>query len=1050
MTCNFDIKAKNGQTSMLFKDFVKNSNNPDAAINSYFYTKTEDFKKIFGDWENDEVDSSLLDINGEPKYAALSNEKYNFDIDYSEVELDSKATVYKEIMATLPVIISKVDDSITNLKKSDGPEGLIASLETLKKELVDEDITVSIPKFLKMADNHVQKMKDRAEKEIASGDVDIKKLARIYKDSQSYSIVPVLQANLFKNHEIKHIFKEDLFGAGSTLNNMHAIEVLYLEQGKKFLARKFHEKDPSWAMSDIRQWLDQAPRDVAFMEQQLEYLGDSADKVLAAVAEIVQDANHKVREKTIEFSAELEEKLVALEKASKGVKSSELFKDILYDKNGEIHILDIDAEFTDGKVPASDAMYNKVQTIKRSNPALYDFLEFFSDTYMSLQTALPPASRMGTRIPSVLKSTFERSIGSGVKDRLSQVSDEMKKSIMRSNMDMERNPLLDATGKQIKRIPVFYTQSYDTADYDVFYSQEYNTAKKAGKTDSEAVEIATRTAKEKASKKNSELISKDLAYSLQSFFVMTTNYAEKNAIMDVIESSLAVVGSDARQYVLTDSGGITFMKKIKNAAGGDMEMAMTDSGKNSTAKKALETFIDMQVYGIMDKDLGYFDIMGAKMDTAKVIRQVNSYTSWVQMATNVLASLANIGNGEYSNTMEAIGGEYYKIKNYHKASAEYRKHLGSTLADVGARTPKGFIGLLNQKYNMLGNYSPKGEVQAVKNSWLKRVVSPNLLFFLQGSGEHFMQVRAGMAVLDAVSAFDKNGTAIGSLLTVEEVVNNKLAKKEVYIKNNEGELILYDSDQQNKMANKISAVIRRSQGNYNPTTANKMKQDARTALVMKYRDWVYDGLVRRYGKKQPYKALGQDAEGFYRTGARVGKNMVKHLTKFQFALMQEDWSKLTPHEKANIRRLITETAMITLLGVSGAMLGKAGKMVEDEYNSDDIMDRMTLGSFNLLAYEVNRLWTEVFAYANPVEALRLMQTPAASTSILEGVVKLTNQTMTDVYGIIQGEGPERYESGWREGDLKIGARIEKLTPLYKNIKTLNPEGIKERGVFYNF
>lgn len=167
---------------------------------------------------------------------------------------------------------------------------------------------------------------------------------------------------------------------------------------------------------------------------------------------------------------------------------------------------------------------------------------------------------------------------------------------------------------------------------------------------------------------------------------------------------------------------------------------------------------------------------------------------------------------------------------------------------------------------------------------------------------------------------------------------------------------------------------------------------------------------------------------------------MKDLSKMQLNMTRENWAKLSEHEKANIRRAITEVSTVSLLAIAGVMLGKAGKLMEDEFDSEEFSDRLVLGSFNLLTYEVNRLYTEVFAYLNPVEAVRLMRTPMASTSIVENLLKLLGQIATDPL--------EQYETGWRKGQYKVGVRVEKLTPFYKQLMTLNADGIKDMGAFY--
>ena len=71
-----------------------------------------------------------------------------------------------------------------------------------------------------------------------------------------------------------------------------------------------------------------------------------------------------------------------------------------------------------------------------------------------------------------------------------------------------------------------------------------------------------------------------------------------------------------------------------------------------------------------------------------------------------------------------------------------------------------------------------------------------------------------------------------------------------------------------------------------------------------------------------------------------------------------------------------------------------------------------------------------------------MKTPMASTHILENLIRLMGQVASLPLGL------EKYESGWRKGDYKISASLEKLTPIYKQIATLNADGIKDRAAWF--
>ena len=148
----------------------------------------------------------------------------------------------------------------------------------------------------------------------------------------------------------------------------------------------------------------------------------------------------------------------------------------------------------------------------------------------------------------------------------------------------------------------------------------------------------------------------------------------------------------------------------------------------------------------------------------------------------------------------------------------------------------------------------------------------------------------------------------------------------------------------------------------------------------------------------------------------------------------------TPKEKANFIRLVAEVSTIVSLGAISSLMGYAGKHMEDEYDGDNLSDRLALGSFNYSVYLANRLYTETSSLINPMEFVRITKSPTVSSSVLESTIKLAMQMMNPL---------EIRETGRQKGESELFLAASKLMPLYKNIQKLTPEGIKESGAFYN-
>jgi len=1010
MACNLNIKAENGENSTLFKDIADTVKDPNEAVDLYFLTKTEYFKSAY---------KGGFDANKEPIYSEFSQDAYVNDVDYNKIEMDNSAQVYKDLLTSVPEMMSVISDRIDFLE-SVGDKEYIDQLVSLYEILDKEDINSSLPKFLLMSKTHMfhlRKQMVALAKEPVTVE-SMRKLSSLHKVAQSYSIVNELQDTLAGNEEVLEVFDAPLKNLAQISDDIREVGVIYLDKSMDHLAEQFNLRDKTWSKREIKAALRKTSRDTLWTEQMLEYMGDSRDRVLSMVATVMMEAEHSVTRQTIKFNKELQVVLEELEAKNPG-KTEELFAEAILEKpSGELHVVDPLVQFTDGKDLFVDKMYNQYQKIK-NNPEMAKFLTFYNDTVRKLDSGLPNNSRMGTRVPTVLRSQFELMAGKTVKEKSTLLADYAKKKLAVSNQDMEKGQLSEA-GVVMRRIPTFYTKKFDSVDYEMFYKENI----KEGMSE----ENAALNAEAKAVKKMGSLISRDLASTLQAFHAMASNYTAKNELIHIFDAAEAVVGSDRRRYTLVDSAG-----KIQIGVDGKEKFRV---GSESNASKLLSKFYDVQLYGQKEKDLGFVDVLGLKVDVNATLRFLNTSTGFIQQAANVLAGLGNITNGEFNNVIEAIGGEYFNVKDYSKASGLYKQELFGLMKDIGQRTPSNRLNLLEEHYNILQSFGGD-KMKTSERSTARRMMKTDALYFIQSSGEHFMQMRAGLAILQNIEVFNADGVSQGSLLDSHTSENGVLnVPSDLFIKDKDGSLAKFDTYQQNRISNKIGAVLRKVHGNYSSKTANAMQQDARTALVMKFRGWMYEGIKRRFGKERDYHMLETKAEGYYRTGGDALWTLVKDIKKMNLNISKENWANMTPHEKANIRRFITEMSAVLLTGIAGALL--AGSKLMDDYDTDDPGDRAILGAYQMLVYQVNRLHTEIFAYLNPAEAIKLMKTPMASTSILVNMTDLLGQLMNPF---------EEYESGWRKGQNRLGVKIEKLTPVYKQLATLNADGIKDRGAW---
>jgi hypothetical protein len=239
----------------------------------------------------------------------------------------------------------------------------------------------------------------------------------------------------------------------------------------------------------------------------------------------------------------------------------------------------------------------------------------------------------------------------------------------------------------------------------------------------------------------------------------------------------------------------------------------------------------------------------------------------------------------------------------------------------------------------------------------------------------------------------------------------------------------------NQTSRQINALIRRLHGNYNSNTPIALQRHALGKLALQFRKWVKPGAERRWGGKKYNEFLEAEVNGSYKDFALVMGGILKDLSRLRFSVMSENWSKLSPREKMNFWRTTTELGFLasTLLVMS---------LLSGDDDDDDFLSVFAL-------YQANRYITELTFYADFRATLEILKTPAATMGLVEDSISILGQAKADAWGVVTGEGPERYTSGSRRGQLKITKNMGDFFPLGRNIKRLETDVLAEQLKYSN-
>lgn len=1023
MSCKVNrVFAPNGEPSKLYSDLLAKFKDQNLALDIFVSTRTNAFKKVFGDWTSEDYEGKL-DVNGEPLMTDVIRKEYIEDQDILDAsKRDSKnymksiTKVESLVNSTRDVLIRRIIELERNTGK--GSEVIKGKLNKLKKNLKILDWRKVTIEFSAAAAQNIDHAEKRIDSELAKKEPNAKVLHRFNNMLTAFDVLEEMRDEIRANSIMLESMQEELKVIDSLIGIKEGAKKKYNNFMEDRVAEVLASKSFKYSTEELRQFLKRAPQDIKSRERWLMFAGDSSDTTIALVAKLVNEQQQKTRHTSITFTRSLSEKLEAMEKERSQFKGN---AEKMYDP-----MLERDSK---GKLTGyivhpkkSKPQYDKFKA-EYEGTATFEFYNFFLSNYERLNSYLPSSSNMEHRLPTLLKSTLEGVLSQD--NKLDKVANHVINSIEATNTDLELGQLTDDSHQAVNSIPIHFTQNYDSS---VFRSK-YRELIKNGVAEADARKQATDYARAKLP----ENISYDLGASLQAFEYMAENYANLNEIIDVVEGAKSMLYN--RELTVTNAQGKPFITNLTDMFGdkiGDTDMLI--KGSESNAYKMIEAYIASQVYGQTEEDLGNFQLGNMQIDTRKLLKNIMSANSSIMIGFNVMAGTSNILMGESMQWADAFGGEYYNSTEYLKSTSIYAKELPKILGDVVERYPKSIVNVLAEHYDFLGDYFPGG-VGASDSSAVRRAAKSGSIFFINSMGEHLIQCKAAIAMLLHTKTYDENGKEIGNLYESHTVKDGVLTIPDnIYIEV-AGVKVKYGKVQQYAMSRKIQTVLRKMHGNYNSQTAAAWQRNAVYGLVGQFRKWIYEGWVRRTGKGQPNEFLEQDIEGNYRSFGKFVAGLIGDLSKSKFENALH-WKDMTNHQKANVKRTTAEIGFVVVSAVSLAILKSLAEGLDDD------KDKKMLAALRFNMYLANRLQTELMFFVSPLDAWQIFKSPAAVMSMTERV------TQTLYYGL-PWNWDEKYEAGVNKDKNKFINNATKLIPLYKNIEKLSPNGIKGQVEYFN-
>ena len=645
--------------------------------------------------------------------------------------------------------------------------------------------------------------------------------------------------------------------------------------------------------------------------------------------------------------------------------------------------------------------WDKLQELREKDPndvrvRFFDFIQTLAnegDSYVA------PRYKLNGRLPGISKSDTERfaagqSVGTIAKERIKRGV-----SITSDDTEYGQYELTDETNTPVNYIPVHFTNKIKESD------QSY-----------------------------------DLPTIYKEWFKSALTYANTNEMIDQLEYTRFVVNNRN-----TKTGGINLASKIWKRNNPDSPIADTAAVvSDSNLAKQLNDWFDMVIYGKGTDDMGGIDLPYiGRLDARKMVDKFAKYTSLRVMGLNYISMVNNMLQAEVAQAIEVMAHKYVSPKAYSKATAEYMVEIlnGSIVADVGSRKPTSKVNLLNELFGTFADYSDGSMRLSNKFS---RLFNSGAFYFTTNLGEHEAQSRFLIANLIEQRAIDKDGNDIGTIYDYYTVEDGEL------IFDKEGKVANWGNQKRMEISARIRSQLMHMHGNYSENYRVALQRNGYLKLALMFRKWIVPSWRKRYDTLYFDNVTMDWKEGYYRTAGRIGVQRVQY---FFYKLRNEakameiaavsDWSNLTEMEKQNIKRAGTEAAIMAAMWIlyaalsdwddddnkkkgkyGGGRLGGGGagstfgpvKKIKKGLSVQDLI-------IQNIAYQAFRLKTDMGFYTNPLDMMKIVQSPIPSTSVFKGVGNLIDATFDW----------QPYERGPWKGHYKMEKAVYNMVPIVRQL-----------------
>ena len=402
-----------------------------------------------------------------------------------------------------------------------------------------------------------------------------------------------------------------------------------------------------------------------------------------------------------------------------------------------------------------------------------------------------------------------------------------------------------------------------------------------------------------------------------------------------------------------------------------------------------------------------------------------TYTSTMGLAINPLAWFNNFAYGNVQRWLEVRNNEFYDNKNAKRARSVIGSDIMGITNDIVSGKRSGYSSPVSALINLLDIADDQREMPFGKRetSYSKMV---NALFVGQTMGEVIMQNHTAFAIMMDTKVVLADGTETNLYDAMTGTFNSEagtVGLPEGATVEYQDKMVPLDSNYLALFRNRAKAINHYIHGAYNKQDAGTWQREFWGRALMQFRRWLPMNLKKRFGSKQTNERRERVEQGWYRSMMEflgIVINNAKNFGEMKNAIqaMKEESPAVYRGAMNGLIEVGSGLAMFMLLALIYAAL--------DPEDEEDYFTAIALNRSQRLMQEMNTYtpWGLLDTFGS------FSENPFAAMTRVEGLGSILSQSIEDTAGFVfKGEGFERYESGMRKGQAKLGVAIGKATPV---------------------